>query len=36
LEAAIIAVRAGGVAVIDARVGKEYAPAMANALGRSG
>jgi thiamine pyrophosphate-dependent acetolactate synthase large subunit-like protein len=36
LEAAIVTVRAGGVAVIDARVGKEYAPAMANALGRSG
>lgn len=36
LEAAVASVRAGGVAVIDARVGKEYAPAMANALGRSG
>jgi thiamine pyrophosphate-dependent acetolactate synthase large subunit-like protein len=34
LDAAVLAVRAGRVAVIDARVGREYAPAMAGALAR--
>jgi thiamine pyrophosphate-dependent acetolactate synthase large subunit-like protein len=34
LDAAIAAVRAGQLAVIDARVGKEYAPAMTKALTR--
>jgi len=34
LNEAIVAVRTGKVAVIDARVGREYAPAMANALTR--